>query len=82
MGHQKKKNQHGDAQSNTTLVLQVDNRERKMIEMYKHKNTQLARLAVLTANNKITELAEKTLWIQRQAGRRMKGTTAQETNIH
>lgn len=49
----KKTKKRGDTQSNTTLVLQVHSGEKKMRDKYKHGNKQSARLAVLTANNKI-----------------------------
>lgn len=64
-GAQKKK--CGDIQSNARLVLRIHRGEKKMRDMYKHRNKQSARLAVPKANNKIKTCREN--WMVAKTGR-------------
>lgn len=76
MGHRKKNKKRGDTQSNTTMVLQVHSGEKKMRDMYKHRDKQSARLAVLTANNKINKTCREN-WMDAKTGRKTYGRIQQ-----
>lgn len=65
-----------------TRVLQVHIGEKKMRDMYKHRNKQSARLAVLTANGEINETCREK-WMDAKIGRRTNRRIQQPgTQIH